>query len=195
MKEAQADFQLVARALESSDLVFIDEFGVNIAMYPRYGRARAGKRIRIKRPLNRGRNRTFIGAISRTGGLRAFSVLPGSTTLTNLLNWVATDLVPTLRAGQVVLMDNLAAHRNEQVRTLIEAAGARVLYIPPYSPEYNPIEECWAKVKNLVRKAMARTEDTLLAATFAAARCVTLGDVAGWFSHASRYWHGGGQRG
>ena len=193
MKEAQSAFQLAARALEFRNFVVLDEFGVNVAMFPRYGRSRAGQRIRVKRPLNKGRNRTFIGAISEQGGLRAFTVLPGSSTLTNFLEWVAKHLLPTLHPGQVVLMDNLRAHRNDQVRQLIESVGAHVLYTPPYSPEFNPIEECWSKIKNTVRKAMARTEDALLAATYAASKHVTLDDIGGWFKHASVYWRGAAQ--
>jgi transposase len=97
--------------------------------------------------------------------------------------YVRHVLAPTLRPGQVVVADNLKAHHSERARAAIEARGAHFWHLPPYSPDFNPIEEAFSKVKALLRRAQARTEDTLRAATWAALASITLADVAGWFSH------------
>lgn len=176
------------QAWSSGDLVFIDEFGANLAMSPRYGRAPAGHRVRTSRPLSRGRNITFVGALSMRG-LRAFRPLPGSCTKVNFIAWVRDFLCPTLRPGKVVLMDNLRAHHAQEVRALIEATGARLEFIPPYSPEFNAIEECWSKVKNIIRKAQARTEGAVILTAFRAARTVTPANARGWIRHAGYRMH------
>lgn len=176
-------FVLGRMALVVDDLVFIDEFGSNLAMVPHYGRARAGKRVRTSRPTRRGKNVTFAGAMTRAG-LIALADMGGSATTERFLAWVQSHLVPVLRKGQVVILDNLRAHHAEEVRAAIEAVGARLEFLPPYSPEYNPIEECWSKVKTYLRRVRARTREALVAAVQEARQLVTSGDAHGWFRHA-----------
>lgn len=183
MREIRNAFLVAKHRLAGVDLVFIDEFGANLAMTPRYGRAKAGRRVRTTRPIHRGRNITFAGALTKRG-LCALQALPGSATTVNFTAWVRDHLCPLLQAGQVVLMDNLRSHKGDLVKSLIEAKGAVLMFIPPYCPDLNPIEECWSKVKNAVRKAGARTEESLLEAVSGAANLVTPHDALGWFGHA-----------
>jgi transposase len=183
VKEHRSAFGLAAKALDARNLVFLDEFGSNLAMVPRYARAPAGVRVHINKPSKRGKNVTFVGALT-LDGLLTLDALPGSATIINFVAWVRDVLVPLLRAGQVVIMDNLNAHRSDIVRELIEAAGASVLLLPPYSPDLNPIEESWSKVKSFLRAARARSHEALLLAAEMAAAMVTPSDARGWFSHA-----------
>lgn len=183
MKALRDDFAANMGGLDPEDLVFLDEFGANLAMVPRYGWAPAGERVHINKPSKRGRNVTFAGALS-LGGILALVALPGSATVVNFVEWVECSLVPSLRAGHVVVMDNLTAHHNEAVASLIEGAGARILFLPPYSPDLNPIEECWSKIKTYLRKARARSEEALATAVEMASELVTSADARGWFGHA-----------
>ena len=176
-------FVLAARALDPRNLVFLDEFGANLAFVPRYGRALSGERVHINKPSKRGKNVTFVGALT-LDGLLALDSLPGAATIENFVGWVGDSLIPVLRAGQIVVMDNLRAHKVEAVRELIESVGAQVLFLPPYSPDMNPIEECWSKVKSFLRKARARCHEALLLAVDMAAEMVTPSDSRGWFTHA-----------
>jgi transposase len=163
--------------------VFLDEFGCNISMVPRHGRARSGDRVHMNKPRERGRNITVAGAMSLEGVI-ALAALPGSTTIVNFLAFVQNVLIPVLRAGQIVVMDNLRAHRNDAVVAAIEAAGVHVMFLPAYSPEYNPIEECWSKLKNILRKVQARTEEALYDALDAALNAISASDIIGWVRHA-----------
>lgn len=183
MKALRDAFAATMGDLDPKALVFLDEFGANLAMVPRYGWAPAGERVHINKPSKRGRNVTFAGALS-LGGVLGLVALPGSATVVNFVEWVRWSLVPTLRAGQVVVMDNLKAHHNEAVAALIEDAGARILFLPPYSPDLNPIEECWSKIKTYLRKARARSEEALATAVEMASELVTPTDARGWFGHA-----------
>ena len=183
MKALRDDFTAKMGELDPNDLVFLDEFGANLAMVPRYGWAPSGERVHINKPSKRGRNITFAGALS-LGGVLGLVALPGSATVANFVEWVRCSLVPGLRAGQVVIMDNLTAHHNEAVASLIEGAGARILFLPPYSPDLTPIEECWSKIKTFLRKARARSEDALVTAVDMGSEMVTSVDAGGWFGHA-----------
>jgi len=167
----------------SLPLLFLDEFGCNRGMVPRHGRARSGRRVHINKPKNRGANLTIAGVMG-LGGLLAVGALEGSANVERFLWFVTTVLVPLLRPGHVVVMDNLRAHHNVAVVAAIEATGARTLFLPAYSPEFNPIEECWSKLKNLLRKAQARTDDAVYAALDEALNLVSDADIVGWVRHA-----------
>lgn len=183
MKALREGFAANMGQLDPENLVFLDEFGANLAMVPRYGWAPAGERVHINKPSKRGRNVTFAGALS-LGGILGLVALPGSATVVNFVEWVRSSLVPSLRPRHVVVMDNLTAHHNAAVASLIEGAGARILFLPPYSPDLNPIEECWSKIKTFLRKARARSEDALVTAVDMASEMVTSADARGWFRHA-----------
>jgi transposase len=126
--------------------VFLDETGINTAMARYDARAPQGERVHTAKPLNNGKNITVLGALS-LNGITAAMTVEGSTDAQVFLTYVQTLLVPTWHAGQVVFMDNLSSHQVDGVKEAIEAVGARLEYLPPYSPDFSPIEPCWSKFK------------------------------------------------
>ena len=136
--------------------MFIDETWATTAMTRRYGRAQRGRRVVAAVPHGHWKTTTFVAAL-RHDGLSAPCVFDGAINGVRFLAYVEQVLAPTLRAGDVVVMDNLAAHKVKGVRAAIAAAGAQLLYLPPYSPDLNPIEHAFAKLKALLRTAAART--------------------------------------
>ena len=183
MRELRDAFSLAAAALRSKTLVFLDEFGANLGMVPNYGRAPRGTRVHINKPSYRSPNITFAGAMSQDGVLTV-DALPGSANIANFIAWVTECLAPFLTCDHVVVMDNLRAHRNAAAVAAITATGAKVLFLPPYSPDLNPIEACWSKIKAFLRKARARTMEALLLAVEVATDMVTVADAHGWLTHA-----------
>lgn len=170
-------------SLHSTQLVFIDECSSNAAMSRRYGRGRRGRRVHDAKPVNYGENLTILGALT-LDGMSAAMTIPGATTTEVFLAFVNEVLVPTLREGMVVVMDNLAAHKAAQVVAAIESTGAKTLFLPPYSPDLNPIERAWSKLKNYLRGVAARTLDALTAAVGDAICLLTPSDCRGWFLHS-----------
>ena len=144
--------------LDPARLVFLDETGASTKMARRHGRAPRGQRLRASVPHGHWKTTTFIGGL-RLSGMTAPMVLDGPMTGGWFVAYVEQVLVPTLRPGDIVILDNLAAHKNAAARAAIEAAGAGVRFLPPYSPDLNPIENAFAKLKALLRKAAARTID------------------------------------
>ena len=142
--------------LDPQRLVFIDETGATTKMARLRGRAKRGQRCRAPVPHGHWKTTTFTGAL-RLAGMTAPMVLDGPMNADAFRAYVRHVLAPTLRAGDIVVMDNLPAHKQADIPTLIEAAGARLRYLPPYSPDFNPIENAFAKLKALLRKAAART--------------------------------------
>lgn len=169
--------------MEADRLVFLDETGSNIAMARRYGRARRGRPVYGAVPHRRGKNLTVVGAISAMGGLLAHRALDGAMTGAAFLAFVTEALLPVLRPGQVVVMDNLSAHKTKAVRAAFAAAGVGVLYLPRYAPEFNPIELCWARVKARLRSEAARTREALRIAVADALALVRTEDVRRWVRH------------
>jgi len=142
--------------------VFIDETGASTKMARLHGRAPRGQRLRASIPHGHWKTTTFVGALRLTG-MTAPMVLDGPMTGEWFLAYAQQVLVPTLRRGDIVILDNLPAHKGTAVREAIETAGARLLFLPPYSPDFNPIENAFSKLKALLRKAAARTVDQLWA--------------------------------
>jgi transposase len=167
-------------------LVFIDETGVNLAMTRRYGRAEKGKRAYGKCPYNRGRNVTLIGAIATKGFLAPFT-FEGWTNQEAFLTYVREVLTPQLWPGACVVMDNLPAHKATKVRKIIESVEAKVIFLSPYSPDFNPIENCWSKIKEYLRNQESRTHQELDRAIHEALDLVTDDDIIGWFTHCCYY--------
>lgn len=163
--------------------MFLDESGVTTEMTRRYGRASRGERVRESAPAGHWHTLTLLGAISLEG-MMATMTIESPTDSDVFLTYVEQVLCPRLRPGQVVVMDNLSAHKNPWVRQHIEQAGARLLYLPPYSPDFNPIEQCWAKIKEHLRAAKARLLDILEQAITAAIATVTAQNTAAWFHHS-----------
>jgi transposase len=168
--------------LDANDYVFVDETGVNIAMARQYGRAPKGTRVHTSAPVNTGKNVTVLGALSRDGMLAAMTI-EGSTDTQVFLTFVQTILVPTLRSGQIVIMDNLSSHKVNGVQEAIEAVGATLDYLPAYSPDFSPIEACWSKFKEFLRAKAARTRERLDQAITEALETITPQDARGWFAH------------
>ncbi len=165
--------------------MFIDETWASTNMALRYGWAPRGERLRAAIPHGHWKTTTFVAGLRRTG-MVAPCVLDGPINGESFLAYVEQFLVPTLRSGDVVIMDNLGSHKRPGVREAIEHAGAHLLYLPPYSPDFNPIENAFAKIKAMLRKAAERTIDGLwntigqLATTFTPAECANYFEAAGY---------------
>lgn len=169
-----------------ADLVFVDETGSNLAMTRRYARSPKGKRAYSDAPYQRGNNLTLIGAMALRGMIGEMT-LPGATDGLAFKTYVTQVLVPNLWVGACVVMDNLPAHKVAGIREAVEAVGATVIYLPPYSPDFSPIENCWSKVKEFLRARAARTYTQLDQAITDALCAVTLQDIVGWFTHCCCY--------
>ena len=168
--------------LDIRKLVFIDETWASTAMTPRYGRCEKGKRLIAFAPGGHWKTTTFIAAL-RHDCVTAPSVFDGPINGESFLAYIEQVLVPTLSPGDIVIMDNLRSHKVAGVREAIEATGAQLLFLPPYSPDFSPIEPMWSKAKEMIRSAAARTIDTLTKAVGAAMEAVTPRDCHGYFSH------------
>lgn len=165
------------------DLVFLDETGSHLGYTPTHAWAPRGQRAEASTPRNQGENKTVIAALSLEGiGPRLR--FDGAMTSDRFVGYVRHCLAPTLRPGQVVVADNLSAHHARAARTAIEARGAQLRFLPPYSPDFNPIEEAFSKVKQALRRAEPRSDDDLRGATWNAFDTITPHDAAGWFGHA-----------
>ena len=162
--------------------MFLDESGVTTDMTRRYGRAPSGERVREATPAGHWSTLTLLGALTSRGVLASMTV-ESSTDGEVFLAYLEEVLCPCLEPGQIVIADNLSAHKVDGVRERIEAAGATLLYLPPYSPDFNPIEQAWSKIKQQLRKTKARTLDRLEDAVALALANVTSQDARGWFRH------------
>ena len=151
-------------------------------MTRRYARAPRGERAYGSVPRNRGKNTTLLASLSLEG-MGAAMVVEGSTTQKVFEAYVERFLVPTLKPGQVVIVDNLSAHKSEKAKQLIESKAARVIFLPAYSPDFNPIEEAFSKIKAMLKKTAARTREALIEAIGRTLQAVVGQDVWGWFAH------------
>jgi transposase len=186
VQKLRAQYWTILGEVKLNDLVFIDETGVNLAMTRGYARAKKGKRAYSKCPYNRGKNITRIGAIA-ISGLLASLTFEGWTNKEAFLTYVKEVLVPQLWSGACVVMDNLPAHKATEVQKAIESVGARVVFLSPYSPDFNPIENCWSKLKEFLRTRESRTYQELDRAITEAINSVTEKDIIGWFTHCCYY--------
>lgn len=161
----------------------MDECSTNIALVPRYARAPRGERAFGKAPRNWGRrNVTLISSITLEGVGPSLSI-EGSADAESFLLYLKEELCPALERGQIVVMDNLSVHKSKRVRELIEGRECELWFLPPYSPDLNPIEEAFSKAKGILRKAKARTLDALFEATAKALSAVGKEDAHGFFRH------------
>jgi transposase len=148
-----------------------------------YAWAKAGERAHGHVPKNWGDNISMIGALGLEG-LRTLTTIEGAVDTEAFTAFVVGFLAPQLNPGDIVLWDNLGVHKAEEARAAIEAAGAQLVWLPPYSPDFNPIEQCWSKIKALLRTAAARTVEELDAAIASAMAAISANDAAGWFQHS-----------
>jgi transposase len=173
---------LVAGEVDAERLLFVDEMGVNISLSPLYAWSRRGERAFGSAPRNWGKNVTLLASITHRGVGPCLAV-EGPTTREVFEAYLERVLAPTLEPGRVVVMDNLSAHKGGRVREIVERAGCELIYLPPYSPDLNPIERAFSKVKGLLRRAEARTREALIEAMGWALEAVSAREARGFFGH------------
>jgi transposase len=162
--------------------VFLDESGATTEMTRRYGRAPRGERIGEGTPAGHWRTLTLLGALTLQGMLASMTI-ESPTDGDVFLAFLEQALCPRLQPGQVVILDNLGAHKVAGVRERVEARGARLLYLPPYSPDFNPIEQAWSKIKHQLRTAKARLLEVLEQVAAEAISSITADNAIAWFRH------------
>jgi len=181
-RQRRAEFIETIRTTPPERLIYLDESGVSTQMTRLYARCAGGRRIHETTPDGRWKILTILGAIS-TRGMIATMTVEAATDREIFLAYLDHVLCPQLCPGDVVVMDNLSSHKVAGVRERIEAAGAEVLYLPPYSPDLNPIEKAWSKLKQILRSAKARTKEALEKAIAEAIRMITPDNAKAWFNH------------
>lgn len=170
------------RNIAARRLRFVDESGANITLARRYGWAPRSERCHGAVPRNYGHNLTLIASLS-LDGIEAPMLLEGAVDGRAFHAYVQQVLLPTLRPGELIILDNLSVHKQPALRPLIEAAGCRLLYLPSYSPDFNPIELAFSKIKSYLRRVGVRTQEVLEAAIAAAIDTITPADASGYFHH------------
>ncbi|HKH75634.1 MAG TPA: IS630 family transposase [Rubrobacteraceae bacterium] len=173
---------ILAAQIDPKRLVFVDETGTNTSLSALRAWSRLGRRAYCSVPRNRGPNTTLLSSMT-VEGMGPSLAVEGATDREVFEAYVEKMLAPSLQAEQVVVMDNLSAHKGARVRELVEERGAELLYLPPYSPDLNPIEEAFAKIKRLLRKGEARTREALVEAMGQAISAVSARDAQGFFEH------------
>ncbi len=185
MQEKRAEFRDEIAGLDVRDLVFVDESGIDTHMVRRYARAARGERARGSLPFGSYKRLTILGGLAAEGLLGVMSI-PAATDTPVFLAYLDQVLIPELvekKPDAVVVLDNLKPHLVPGVRERLHAAGLRLLYLPPYSPDFAPIEQAWSKLKTLLRTAAARTVEALEGALAEVLDCITAEDARGWFQH------------
>ena len=173
---------MVSEEIDARRLVFVDEMGTNTSLFPLYAWAKKGQRAYCSVPRNRGPNTTLLSSMS-VEGMGPSLAVEGATNREVFEAYVERVLAPMLSRGQVVVMDNLTAHKGPRVKELIEQRGCELMYLPPYSPDFNPIEEAFSKIKRLIRKAEARSREALVKAMGTAISALSAQDARGFFEH------------
>jgi transposase len=182
VQRLRARWRQTRRGWNTRRLVFVDETGVNLALTRTHGRTPRGVRVVGAVPQNYGQSLTVLAALDHHG-IRAALLIPGATDGEVFRHFVQRVLLPTLRRGDIVVWDNLSAHKVAGAAEALATVGATQQYLPPYSPDYNPIEKAWSKVKTQLRAAGARTHHRLHGALKQALSQITKSDAAAWFKH------------
>jgi transposase len=180
-EQRRSAFREYVRTIISERFVFVDESSTNISLSPIYARAPRGERAYGKAPKNWGKNISLLCAIDSEGVKSSMSV-EGAVDSKAFESYIEHFLAPTLERGQIVVMDNLSSHKSKRVQQPIEDAGCELLFLPPYSPDMNPIEEAFSKVKGILRKVGARTREALVEATGHALDAITAEDIRGFYA-------------
>jgi transposase len=188
VSKLRQEFIRQVSVIDPEKLVSVDESGASIALTRTHGRAPKGQRVTGAAPQGHYQMTTMLGAM-RASGMAAAMTICAATDTEIFTGFVDRFLAPVLHAGEVVLLDNLSPHKAKAVTASIEAAGASVLFLPPYSPDLNPIEPCWSKVKTSLRAANARTQPDLDAAISKALRSITSHDAKGYFRNSGYIVH------
>jgi transposase len=181
-RKRREEFAARICAIAPEKLIFLDESGVTTSMTRLYARSLSGQRIHEATPGGHWKIMTILGAMSLRGMIATMTI-EAATDREIFLTYVEQVLCPALRPGDVVVMDNLSSHKVDGVRKRIERVGAELLYLPPYSPDLNPIEKAWAKLKQLLRAAKARTKEALDHAIAEALKLISTDNAKAWFRH------------
>ena len=182
-EEARSAWRADAAQLDPEQLVFVDESGTNISLTRLYGWAPHHRRATGSVPRNHGKNTTLVAALAPDGWREPW-LIEGAMETDSFACSIAEQLAPTLRPGQVVVVDNLSAHKADRIRQAIAARGCQLLFLPPYSPDFTPIEQAFSKSKAILRGLGARTKEALQEAVRLAIEAITRHDAAAWFAHA-----------
>lgn len=182
MQTKRVEYWRAVEGVDPSDLVFVDEAGVHLGMTRTHGRAKKGQRAHGDAPSKRGQNVSIVGAMCLTGILCFYSIMGAYNTLT-FDAFIINHLVPKLWKGACVVIDNCSIHKSDELRQAIEAVGARVIFLPPYSPDFSPIENCWSKSKTNLKKLEPRTYPDLVNAIQESLDSITTNDIRNWFAH------------
>lgn len=189
MVAQRQDFvETVAQHYDARRFHFLDETGLRLDACRRYGRALGGQRVGQAVPLKRGPSLTLIGTLSAQG-LGAVQLFEGALNYERFALYVSQFLAPTLRAGDVLVLDNLAVHKIGSLREWLSERGVQVLFLPPYSPDFSPIEQAWSKLKTAVRTAQAQSRAALQEAVQAAVDWISSADAKNWFDHCGYHLH------
>jgi transposase len=186
VQQARVDDQALTQPFDLQRFTFVDESGVNLAMTRRFGRAPRGELVIGAVPQNYSANLTMMAALS-LHGIEAVMTIEGATDAEVFQAYAEQVLVPTLRPGDIVVWDNLSAHQMPTIREVIEGRGARLLYLPPYSPDLASIEQAWSKIKTFLRATKACTREAWVLAIQQALTTITAADAHGWFTYCGRY--------
>lgn len=182
MKLLRKLYKEVIKQKNPDKIIFIDETGIDISMTRYYGRASTNERVYDSVPYKEGKRKNIIGAMSNKGMLASL-VTEDTINGDVFLNYIEYILFPELLPGDIVVMDNLPVHKVDGVRELIESIGAELLYLPPYSPDFSPIELSWSKIKTFLRKTKSRTSDALEEGICKAYEQILAKNCEGWFRH------------
>lgn len=182
VQKLREEYWLKIKDVKAENLVFIDESGVNLVMTRRQARAIKGERAYGDMPHQRGKNVTLIGAIACQGLLAQINLL-GATDGLTFEAFIVRHLIPVLWEGAVVIIDNASIHQEKYLRPLIEEIGAFLEFLPPYSPDFSPIENCWSKLKSILRAIAPRTYQELEQAIVKGFEQISLKDIHNWFTH------------
>jgi transposase len=182
-EEARSAWRAAAAQLDPQQLVFVDESGTHTALTRLYGWAPQNQRASGSVPRNHGTNTTLVAAL-RHDGVHTPWLIEGAMDSETFDWYIAEQLAPTLRPGQTVVLDNLSAHKADRIRQAIEARHCQLLFLPPYSPDFTPIEQAFSKIKAILRGLGARTKEALQEAIRLAIEAITRHDAAAWFAHA-----------
>ena len=182
MKEKRKEWKTFQKTIDPTKLIFLDESGVNTGMTRIYGRALKNQRVVDSVPDTRFYRTTILSTV-RLDGTIVPCVFEDSLNGDIFREYIRQFLVPTLKPGDIVVMDNLSSHKVSGIVEMIEAVGAGVMFLPPYSPDYNPIELMWSKMKAVLRKLKVRTKDHLIDAIATALATISVSDISHWFAH------------
>ena len=181
VKEKRAKWEEFEKNCDVNHLVFLDESGVNTNMTRLYGRGIGKARVEDHAPLNTPKTTTVLSSI-RLDGSRATATYSGGTTGEKFVDYLKSTLIPTLKPGDIVVMDNLRSHHVDAVKKAFEGTEFQIAYLPPYSPDFNPIEKMWSKMKSIMRKLKVRDLEKLPSTILTALSLVTTTDVIHWFA-------------